>query len=201
MNLSTVLKIVFSAIALVASAEAAANSFPVQAVGDIVAVRSENSKSVGATHVFFQDRSGVINRLCTTDAFVRGGTQDPECTPQRNAVPADEVLFGTPLAAVTLTGPNGGFAGNHAYFIKPDFTLGEYNHSSSPKFGTGCTTCIDNEKFQVQPGSTALYAIATTEKPAFQLRVGFVSAASPGTVTEATYNANTQKWSLATMPN
>jgi len=67
--------------------------------------------------------------------------------------------------------------------------------------GPNCADCVTNENFGVARGSKALYAIADETKPGMQLRVGFESTESPGTITEATFNANTRKWSLTVLPN
>jgi len=75
------------------------------------------------------------------------------------------------------------------FYIHPNNTLGEFSNNSLQ----GCTYCITKEGFQVVPGSTALYVIADQSTPATQIRVGFVSAGSPSTITEATFNANTNK--------
>ncbi|THV04309.1 hypothetical protein K435DRAFT_835424 [Dendrothele bispora CBS 962.96] len=199
MYFSTLLKDAVIAIALGAAVEAAPNVFPVDAVGDVTAVRDETG--TGATRIFYQDRNGTINRLCISSAPSQGGSQTCLDTTTRDVVPANEVLFGTPLAAMTVVNSAGQFGGSHVYFVKPDHTLGEFIANHNPTHGPGCVECIDREGYQVVPGSQVLYAIGTTSSKTFRRRVGFVSPGQPNTITEATWNIDTKQWSLAVLPD
>ncbi|THU88098.1 hypothetical protein K435DRAFT_842288 [Dendrothele bispora CBS 962.96] len=190
------LKLVATAIAFIAGVEAAANFFPVDAVGDIAAVRDDLGK--GATHIYYQARNGSIVRLYTSTAFVQNGPQDRGS--HTEVVPANEVMYGTPITAATLWTPAGDFNGNHVYYYSRDGILSEYINNIQAH-GPSCTQCITNQRFGVVNGSVALYAFADNKTPGMLLRVGFESAGSPGTITEATFNNNTQKWSLSVLPN
>ncbi|THU77265.1 hypothetical protein K435DRAFT_846265 [Dendrothele bispora CBS 962.96] len=191
------LKLIATAVALIAGVEAAANFFPVDAVGNIAAVRDDLGK--GATHIYYQARNGSIVRLCTSTSFIQDGPQNCGST---EVVPANEVMYGTPITAATLWTSSGGFDGNHVYYYSPDGILSEYiNNIQAPAHGPSCTQCVTNQRFGVVNGSVALYSFADTKTPGMQLRVGFESVGSPGTITEATFNSNTKKWSLSVLPN
>ncbi|THU88097.1 hypothetical protein K435DRAFT_842287 [Dendrothele bispora CBS 962.96] len=189
------LKLVATAIAFIAGVEAAANFFPVDAVGNIAAVRDDTGK--GATHIFYQARNGSIVRLCTTTAFIGNGKQNCGST---EVVPANEVMYGTPITAAPLWTSAGAFDGNNVYYYSPDGILSEYINAKM-LHGPSCTQCVTNQRFRVVNGSVALYSFADNKTPGMQLRVGFESVESPGTITEATFNSNTQKWSLSILPN
>ncbi|KAK7441038.1 hypothetical protein VKT23_016822 [Stygiomarasmius scandens] len=221
MHFSTLVKVATTAICFIASVEAAANIFPVDAVGAIAAVTDHTNS--GVTHIYYQDRNdGDIKVLCTSTAPVRGGSETclTNGVPQV-IIPASEALFGTPLAALTIVDNDGQFQNSvslvqtqsrnipsdpitqdRVYYFKPDWTLGEYHEGSVPTHGTGCETCLDSEHFAVKIGTlNSLYAIGTDNSDAFRRRVGFISRNNMGTITEATFNFNTKKWSLATIPN
>ncbi|KAK7451810.1 hypothetical protein VKT23_012489 [Stygiomarasmius scandens] len=217
MHFSTLLKIAATAVSLIYSVEAAANIFPVNAVGNVAAVADGTTS--GITHVYYQDKDdGDIKLLCTSTAFVQGGSQTCLAGSEPQVVvPANETLYGTPLAVMTIN--NARFDGvgpvmatiqnyehadanmqNRLYYFTPNWTLGEFMENGVPSHGAGCTTCITRNQFQVEPGSVVLYAIGTTPSKAFRRRVGFISRENPNTITEATFNANTEVWSLTPMP-
>ncbi|THU89085.1 hypothetical protein K435DRAFT_969240 [Dendrothele bispora CBS 962.96] len=189
------LKLAATAIAFIAGVEAAVNFFPVDAVGEAVAVR--NDKGKGATQLYYQVRNGSIIRLCTTTAFIGNGNQ--KCGLQE-VVPANEVMYGTPITAATLWTSAGVFHGTHVYYYSPDGVLSEYINNISAH-GPSCTQCVTNQRFGVVNSSVILYSFADFKTPGMQLRVGFESVGSPGTITEATFNSNTNKWSLSVLPN
>ncbi|KAK7460812.1 hypothetical protein VKT23_008741 [Stygiomarasmius scandens] len=190
------LKSVVTAIALITvGAEAAANFFSVDLAANMAAVR--NGGDVGATHIYYQASNGAIMRICASTAFIRNGAQNCDNV---EVVPPEEVMFDTPLAVSTLLTSKGGFHGNHVYYFSRDGILSEYINNIAAH-GPNCADCVTNEKFGVARGSKALYTIADETKPGMQLRVGFESTESPGTITEATFNANTRKWSLTVLPN
>ncbi|KAK7457076.1 hypothetical protein VKT23_010377 [Stygiomarasmius scandens] len=200
MHFPTLLNIVATAFSLIYSVSAAANIFPVNAVSDVVAVTDGSSS--GVTHVYYQDKDdGDIKLLCTSIAFVQGGSQTclTNSEPQV-AVPANETLYGTPLAVMNIVDGNGRFDGNRLYYFTPNWTLGEFLENGVPSHGIGCDTCITNSEFLVEFGTRALYAIGTTPSNVFRRRVGFISRGNPNTITEASFNTNTNKWSLAVMP-
>jgi len=192
----------------------------VNAVSDVVAVTDGTSS--GVTHVYYQDKDdGDIKLLCTSTAFVQGGSQTclTNSEPQV-AVPANETLYGTPLAVMNIVDGNGRFDGvspvmadkiqnfehadrniqNRLYYFTPNWTLGEFLENGVPSHGIGCDTCITNSEFLIEFGTRALYAIGTTPSNVFRRRVGFISRGNPNTITEASFNTNTNKWSLAVMP-
>ncbi|THU98019.1 hypothetical protein K435DRAFT_777691 [Dendrothele bispora CBS 962.96] len=166
---------------------------PVDAVGDIAAVQVSN----GGTRIYYEPRNGSgIAQICTSAPFSTG---DTNChTGNFGGVAAGDVLPGTPVAAVTLDG----FSELRVYFFSRDNVLSEaiWTTAGGARSGDACPNCITHSGFQVVPGSKALYAMISTTMPASHVRVGFISAASPNTITEAILNSNTNRWSLSTLP-
>jgi len=89
------------------------------------------------------------------------------------------------------------------FFFSKDYILSEWIWTSDlgTRGGDACPECITHNGFAVVPGSQALYAMINPSAPASKVRVGFISPGSPGTITEATLNGNTNKWSLSVLPN
>lgn len=81
------------------------------------------------------------------------------------------------------------------FFVSPENILSEYYFTEGIGLqgGTSCTTCVTSEGFLVTANSQMLYAIETSTK----VRVGFVSAGSPNTVSEAVSSGN--GWSVASL--
>ncbi|KAJ7761366.1 hypothetical protein B0H16DRAFT_1456113 [Mycena metata] len=121
-------------------------------------------------------------------------------------VPAEQVQPHTLIAAVITDGVDlTGYVVSlpmrrqtHIYFVSPDNILSEYiNPGGAWIGGPTCTTCIDGNRFAVQPGNSVLYALANNgpSEPAF-IRVGFVSAGAPGALSEAVFTT-ANGWTLA----
>ncbi|KAF5365212.1 hypothetical protein D9758_005444 [Tetrapyrgos nigripes] len=166
---------------------------PVDPVGDVVAIQAPNKD----TRIFYQPRSGGgIAHLCVDSSF-----KDGLLTCDATIVPPTEVRDGTPIAAVTLNADNNGFTENRVFFVSPDNILSEYLFTTADhgRSGPNCPKCITHNGFPVVNGSQVLYAMANPSAPGVRVRVGFVSTASPDTITEASLNANGQ-WTLAVMP-
>ncbi|KAJ7731542.1 hypothetical protein B0H16DRAFT_1733283 [Mycena metata] len=111
-------------------------------------------------------------------------------------VPAEQVQPHTLIAAVITDGVD--FTGTHIYFVSPDNILSEYiNPGGAWIGGPTCTTCIDGNRFAVQPGNSVFYALANNgpSESAF-IRVGFVSAGAPGALSEAVFTT-ANGWTLA----
>jgi hypothetical protein len=160
---------------------------PLTFVGNVAAVATNTA---GSTRIYYQNPDNSIQESIISGPFVVG-TFDASTL----LVPADEVLCGTPIVATTISGT--GFP-IRVFFISPSYILSEYAWTGTIWEGwPTCSGCITANQFTVEPGSTVLYALAdsTAGTP---LRVGFVSAGQPGTLTEADYTAG--KWQLASLP-
>ncbi|KAF5345433.1 hypothetical protein D9758_013638 [Tetrapyrgos nigripes] len=180
---------------LVPNAARASNLHPVSIVGDATAVANELNHG---TRIYYQPPGGGISQICTNEAFAAGG--DTTC--DASVVPSQYVLPGTPIVATTALTNGGAFDEIHVFFLSPDYILSEWRWTSAggPRFGDGCPNCVTHSAFGAVNGSEVLYAIQSS-RPATKLRVGFVSVASPTTITEATWNFNTNVWSLAVLPD
>ncbi len=85
----------------------------------------------------------------------------------------------------------------HVYFFSRENVLSEYIWSSGAFHGgASCAVCVTSEGF-VATGGSFLYALENPSKPS--LRVGFVSAGSPNTVSEAE-SADNGRWQLSVFP-
>ena len=93
----------------------------------------------------------------------------------------------------------------HLFFYSPNNLLSEYYYAVTSAGGNNgwlggpaCTTCIQQSGFFGVNGSQVLYAF---ENPADgTIRVGFISAGSPGTLSEAIKTTPNGVWSVSTMP-
>ncbi|KAJ7820759.1 hypothetical protein B0H14DRAFT_2833250 [Mycena olivaceomarginata] len=148
------------------------------------------------TRVYYQaDVSGGILELAFTGPATVG-----KAFSIQTLIPAAQVQPRTLIAAVITDGVD--FTGTHVYFVSPDNILSEYiNPGGAWIGGPTCTTCIDRNRFAVQPGNSVLYALANNgpNEPAF-IRVGFVSAGAPGALSEAVFTT-AHGWTLAQVSN
>ncbi|KAF7352254.1 hypothetical protein MVEN_01189100 [Mycena venus] len=154
--------------------------------GAIAAVQVVPSN--GQTRLYFQNSDNSIQETAVTAPFVVGNNGGSDLL-----VPAQQVLQGTPIAATLV---DASFSEIHVYFFSPSNILSEYIYSDAAaawRGGASCSDCIDRLNIAVQPGSRMLYAMGSTALSNGRLRVGFVSAETPGTVTEADY-ANGAGW-------
>ncbi|KAJ7811337.1 hypothetical protein B0H14DRAFT_3479789 [Mycena olivaceomarginata] len=168
---------------------------PVSAVGNVAAVQGT---AVGDTRLFFQNPDNSIEEFAINSPFNGGGHFGGSGV----LAPANEVLADTPIAAVTINGTD--LQEFHVFFVSPKNILSEYIWTTSSGInhgGPNCTTCITASGFVVQPGSKVLYVMANDAvgSPA-TLRVGFVSAGAPGTISEADFSP-AKGWQLAQLPN
>ncbi|KAJ7722720.1 hypothetical protein B0H16DRAFT_1600015 [Mycena metata] len=160
---------------------------PVTFVGDVAAVVTNTA---GSTHIYYQNPDNSIQETITSAPFVVGTFEASTAI-----VPADEVLCGTPIAATTIS--NTGFP-IRVFFVSPNYILSEYAWTGTAWEGwPQCSGCITANQFAVEPGSSVLYALAGSTADVF-LRVGFVSAGQPGTLTEAEFTGG--KWELLSLP-
>jgi hypothetical protein len=87
--------------------------------------------------------------------------------------------------------------------VSPTNILSEYIWTNAIGWhgGPSCTNCITRSGFVVQPGNKVLYAIANDAAGSLAtLRVGFVSAGAPTTISEADFSP-TKGWQVAQLPN
>ncbi|KAJ7832973.1 hypothetical protein B0H13DRAFT_2288988 [Mycena leptocephala] len=155
---------------------------PVEFAGNAAAIQAP---AFGEdTRIYYQaDVSGGILELAVSGPATVG-----KAFSLQTLIPAAQVQPRTLIAAVITDGVD--FTGvrlsfravTHIYFVSPDNILSEYiNPGGAWIGGPNCTTCIDRNRFAVQPGNSVLYALANNgpNEPAF-IRVGFVSAGAPG---------------------
>ncbi|KIK53860.1 hypothetical protein GYMLUDRAFT_178322 [Collybiopsis luxurians FD-317 M1] len=112
-------------------------------------------------------------------------------------VPSAEVRHNSPIAVSLVTTSAGAYAQVHTFFFSPDNVLSEYYWDDvlGIQGGPNCETCITSKGFVGEPGNQMLYALAT----AGTLRVGFVSAGTPNTVSEAVKTGS--GWSVSSLTN
>ncbi|KAJ6601797.1 hypothetical protein DFH09DRAFT_1125859 [Mycena vulgaris] len=163
---------------------------PVEFAGNAAAIQAP---AFGEdTRIYYQaDVSGGILELAVSGPATVG-----RAFSLQTLIPAAQVQPRTLIAAVITDGID--FTGTHIYFVSPDNILSEYiNPGGAWIGGPNCTTCIDRNRFAVQPGNSVLYALANNgpNEPAF-IRVGFVSAGAPGALSEAVFTT-ANGWTLA----
>ncbi|KAJ6586320.1 hypothetical protein DFH09DRAFT_1143120 [Mycena vulgaris] len=161
---------------------------PLTLVGNVAAVQATDLG--GDTRLYYQNQDNSIQETSISGPFTSGTFEGTQVL-----IPANEVLPGTPIAAVTLNG--NAFQEIHVFFVSPSNILSEYWWNGQTWFGgPSCgSDCITQNQFAVQPGSKLLYAMSSTGGPH---RVGFVSAGNPGTLTEA--DITPSGWQLAPLP-
>ncbi|KAJ7072934.1 hypothetical protein C8F01DRAFT_1105751 [Mycena amicta] len=155
---------------------------PVPANGPIGAIQDPTTFD---TRLYFQAPNGSITELAVSGPFSSPHTNN---APGITLVPANEVLPGTAIAAITINGDI------HVYFFSPAKILSEYIWQNGWNGGPSCTSCITTSGFGAS--STALlYAMGNS---AGQIRVGFVSAGVPGSIVEAGFKPG-GIWSLSSL--
>ncbi|KAK7460790.1 hypothetical protein VKT23_008718 [Stygiomarasmius scandens] len=182
----------------VRAASLSTNLVPLDTVGAVAAIQIPSNP----TRIFYQSFSGGIHQLCIDGTFTTGGlTCGPDNAP---SVPPDEVAYGSPIVAVTfdaLPSNSSRFSEFRIYYFSNENILSEFIFTpGNPRHGDACPECITHRGFAVVPGSF-LYAMANPTKPGNRVRVGFRSAGSPTTITEAVLNGNTNTWSLTVLPD
>ncbi|KAJ7229491.1 hypothetical protein C8J57DRAFT_1387217 [Mycena rebaudengoi] len=166
---------------------------PVTFFGNIAAVQVPGASA--DTRIYYQNPDNSIQVM---------GVSGPFTTGRRFlsllVVPAAEVQFNTLIAAVATRFNGGDFAEVHLFFISPSNVLSEYiGDSTGFRGGPTCTDCITALNFVVQSGNRVLYATGSSDpgSPAL-LRVGFISAGAPDTLTEVDYDVKTG-WRIAVL--
>ncbi|KAF9049417.1 hypothetical protein BDP27DRAFT_1373696 [Rhodocollybia butyracea] len=150
----------------------------------------------GNTRLYYQDSTtGAINAVVVSNVFTTGQSQGVSLL-----VPQDEVRKPTPVAVSLIAATGLEFVQLHVFFFSPENILSEYHWNETIGLfqgGASCVTCITNEGFVGVAGSDMLYAMANNATSPPTLRVGFVSAGSPGTISEAVNTGN--GWSIASL--
>ncbi|KAE9404320.1 hypothetical protein BT96DRAFT_916886 [Gymnopus androsaceus JB14] len=154
-----------------------------QAVGNVAAVQG-NTGVNGDTRIYFQSLDNTISQ---------GIVQYPPLSQPHTSsfitlVPANEVLAGTPIAAVTVNGT--ALQEIHVFFLSPANVLSEYYWTNARGFrgGPSCSECLTAQGF-VASSTKLLYAMGDPVTAA--IRLGFVSAGAPNGLSEAEFTAAT----------
>ncbi|KAJ3827224.1 hypothetical protein EV361DRAFT_949124 [Lentinula raphanica] len=185
----------FSLIYLLFIMKASANNLAADA---IVPVSGTNMGAVetpsGNTRVYYQDSTnGSIVQLVISNALTEGGY-----VISNTWVPSKQVRYGSPVAVSTIPNGDAHYEEIHVFFFSPDNVLSEYYwKGNGPVGGPSCSDCVTNSGFVGVEGSQMLYALASSDTSPPTLRVGFVSAGSPNTISEAV-NTNGE-WSVASL--
>ncbi|KAF9061821.1 hypothetical protein BDP27DRAFT_1428583 [Rhodocollybia butyracea] len=186
-------------LALPLFATALASELSADGTDSVVPVSGSNMAAAlvttGDTRIYYQDsNNGTVVQIAVSNAFTVGHLENMVVV-----IPSDEVRYNTPIA-VAAPGTQDSFTVLHIFFFSPDNVLSEYHWDPTAKAlvgGPACTTCVTNEGFVGVAGSQMLYAMVNTATSSGGLRVGFVSASSPGTISEAVKTGNS--WSLASL--
>ncbi|KAJ7050190.1 hypothetical protein C8F01DRAFT_1237936 [Mycena amicta] len=165
---------------------------PISFVGNIAPIQQTNFQ--GDTRIYMQQPDNSIVEL-----NIDGPISTARLVGTMTLVPAAEVQFQSLIVAVTLD-PGAFGVEAHVFFISPQNIVAEYMKMGNGNWqgGVSCSACIDRQGFAVQPGNRVLYAMSTQAPEGtgnFKLRVGFVSAGSPTTLSEAEFNPSTG-WKL-----
>ncbi|KAJ7633935.1 hypothetical protein B0H17DRAFT_1149855 [Mycena rosella] len=165
---------------------------PLSFVGNVAAIQAP--AGAADTRIYYQEPDNSIHVLLISGPFTTGRWFGSELV-----VPAAEVQFNTLIAAVTIDG--GDFTLAYLFFISPSNVLSGYIGTPAAGWvgGPACTDCITALNFVVQPGNRVLYAMGNDDpgSPAV-LRVGFISAGAPDTLTEIDYDP-TNGWRIAVL--
>ncbi|KAJ7132606.1 hypothetical protein C8R44DRAFT_871532 [Mycena epipterygia] len=140
---------------------------------------SINQMANGGTRIYHQVENGSIWEIAATGPFLG----KPTFHAQGLLVPANEVLYGTPIASTSV---DGNFEDDHVFFFSPELIVSEYIWTGTEWIGgPSCTQCLTAQGF-VAASAQYLYAAENLSAGApSTLRVGFSSAGAPGSLTEA----------------
>ncbi|KAJ3897668.1 hypothetical protein F5879DRAFT_995696 [Lentinula edodes] len=149
----------------------------------------------GGTRVYYQEDSGSIIEMVITNAFTMSGVYKESTV----LVPASQVRSNSPVAVSLPVADGDTFLQVHTFFFSPENVLSQYYWDSvlGIQGGANCLTCVTSEGFVGVAGSQMLYAIASSATSPPTLRVGFVSAGSPNTISEAVNTGGA--WSVASL--
>ncbi|KAF8829886.1 hypothetical protein HHX47_DHR2000262 [Lentinula edodes] len=150
----------------------------------VVPVSGTNMGSIqlpnGDTRLYYQDQhNGSIIEMVISNAFTIGVFEESAVL-----VPSSQVRSNSPVA-VSLVADGDTFI---QYYW--DDVLGIQG-------GPNCLTCVTNKGFVGVAGSQMLYAMASSATSPPTLRVGFVSAGAPNTISEAVNTGS--GWSVASL--
>ncbi|KAL0567190.1 hypothetical protein V5O48_014802 [Marasmius crinis-equi] len=185
--------LVISALALLAQTVTAATNVPVDPAGDVVAIQSPTNKP---TWIVYQNRrKGNLVAMRVSGPF-----SDGQLVETVTAVPANRVLFGTPLAIAQQSQEDNDPGKVQLFFFDRDNILSEARWTKERGWysGSDCPVCIDQKtRYQAVLGSKVLYAGGSNHKDRKAgMRVGFQSADYPdNTLAEA--DRQDAKWVLA----
>ncbi|EEB89237.1 hypothetical protein MPER_12691 [Moniliophthora perniciosa FA553] len=139
----------------------------VNARGNIVGVQAPHNQ---AFLIYQSAETGDIVLDAVSNTFEFG-----QYTGSRAIVPANEVLWGTPLAIAQRNEEGDDIGKLFLYFFSPDNKLKEYQYGVGKtddwNGGPGCDKCIDKLNIEIQPGSQILYAMGSaikSDKPKFK---------------------------------
>ncbi|KAJ4477483.1 hypothetical protein J3R30DRAFT_224395 [Lentinula aciculospora] len=147
----------------------------------------------GNTRVYYQDgNNGSIVQLVISDAFNVGNFKSSNVW-----VPSSQVRENSPVA-VSLVANGNTFVQIHVFFFSRENILSEYYwKGNGPQGGAGCSDCVTSKGFVGVADSQMLYAMASSATSPPTLRVGFVSAGAPNTISEAVNDGS--GWSVASL--
>ncbi|KAJ7711097.1 hypothetical protein B0H14DRAFT_700280 [Mycena olivaceomarginata] len=129
---------------------------PVTFVGNVAAIQA--TALGGDTRLYYQNPDNSIQETAISGPFAVGTSVFEG---SNLLIPANEILPGTPIAAVTFNG--NAFQQIHVFFVSPDNILSEYAWTGTVwKGGPSCSDCVTANRFAVQPGSKMLYAMGMT---------------------------------------
>ncbi|KAJ3787906.1 hypothetical protein GGU11DRAFT_760537 [Lentinula aff. detonsa] len=148
----------------------------------------------GDTRLYYQDRNnGSIIEVVISNAFTIGVYETSLVL-----VPSSQVRSNSPVA-VSLVADGDTFLQVHTFFFSPENVLSQYYWETGVGIqgGADCLTCVTSKGFVGVAGSQMLYAMASSATSPPTLRVGFVSAGSPNTISEAVNTGS--GWSVASL--
>ncbi|KAJ3773053.1 hypothetical protein FB446DRAFT_845111 [Lentinula raphanica] len=164
----------------------------------IVPISGTNMGSVqlpnGDTRLYYQDRNnGSIIEVVISNAFTIG-----QYEASLVLAPFSEVRSNSPVA-VSLVADGDTFLQVHTFFFSKENILSEYYWETGIGIqgGADCSTCVTSKGFVGVADSQMLYAMASSATSPPTLRVGFVSAGSPDTISEAVNTGS--GWSVASL--
>ncbi|KAJ3932647.1 MAG: hypothetical protein NXY57DRAFT_96388 [Lentinula lateritia] len=164
----------------------------------VVPVSGTNMGSIqlpnGDTRLYYQDQhNGSIIEMVISNAFTIGVFEESAVL-----VPASQVRSNSPVA-VSLVADGDTFVQVHTFFFSPENVLSQYYWDDvlGIQGGANCLTCVTNKGFVGVAGSQMLYAMASSATSPPTLRVGFVSAGAPNTISEAVNTGS--GWSVASL--
>ncbi|ESK92285.1 hypothetical protein Moror_4683 [Moniliophthora roreri MCA 2997] len=174
------------------------NAYAVAPLSTVAGLQADN----GDSRMFYQRTDNSIWMTCVSGHWESGG----KTTCDVQIVARTEALGSTPLAVVGDSTLNEW----HLYFVSPTNTLSEYifqtstisaTNPSGIRGGTSCSDCITSELFNVvSTKNKALWAMMQNDNGVRKIRVWFVSAGQPNTLTEAGKRGD-EVWKLIGMPN